>query len=147
MSVNTKMTAIADEIRTLSNTADPMGLDAMATNVGAANAAVNTQEDLIAQIQSALEGKAGGGGGSSEPIETATITNYSNTDIYCADLNDNIVRVGQNQSVICKIPTLAYGDTIGTLNSYVYINGKHIMYGRCGIWVTGNIAITEVGGI
>ena len=59
MSVNTKMTAIADEIRTLTNTDEPMGLDDMATNLDTTNTAVNTQEGLIAQIQLSLTGKVG----------------------------------------------------------------------------------------
>lgn len=41
MSVNSKMTALADEIRILSGTEDTMGLDAMKNNVNAANSAVS----------------------------------------------------------------------------------------------------------
>jgi hypothetical protein len=37
MSVNTKMTAIADEIRILSGTDEAIGLDDMANNIGEAN--------------------------------------------------------------------------------------------------------------
>lgn len=55
--VSAKMTAIADEIRTLSDTASPLGLDAMAERVGEANEEVASQEDLIADIIAALEGK------------------------------------------------------------------------------------------
>lgn len=65
MSVNTKMTALADEIRTLSGTTDKLGLDAMKSNVNEANGEIEGQEDLIAQISAALEGKATGGGSSS----------------------------------------------------------------------------------
>ena len=72
MSVNTKMTAIADEIRTLSGTTEAMGLDAMATNVGNANSEVDNQADLISQIVTALEGKAVGGPGGN--IETCAVT-------------------------------------------------------------------------
>lgn len=68
--VGTKMTAIADEIRTLSGTTDPMGLDAMATNVSEANTEISDQADLIAQLASALEGKSVSGGSS---VETCTI--------------------------------------------------------------------------
>ena len=62
MSVNSKMTAIADQIRTLQGGTGKLGLDAMATQVGAANSTVTAQASLISQIASALEGKAGGRG-------------------------------------------------------------------------------------
>lgn len=58
MSVNEKMTAIADEIRELSGTSEAMGLDAMATNLDDANTAVVSQSDLIMQIAETLNGKA-----------------------------------------------------------------------------------------
>ena len=61
MSVNSKMTALADEIRELSGTTTPKGIDAMTTDVNAANTEINEQMDLIAQISSALENKAAGG--------------------------------------------------------------------------------------
>lgn len=72
MSVNSKMTELADEIRELSGTIETMSLDAMKNHVNEANTEVATQADLIAQITSALEGKAGGG--SNANIETVTIT-------------------------------------------------------------------------
>lgn len=61
MSVNSKMTALADEIRELSGTSETIGLDAMTNYVGEANTDVATEADLIEQIASALEGKAAGG--------------------------------------------------------------------------------------
>lgn len=57
MSVNTKMTAIADEIRELSGTSDLMGLDAMATNVNEANTEISDQSGIIEQIRYSLFGK------------------------------------------------------------------------------------------
>lgn len=68
MSVNAKMTTLADEIRELSGTTVAMGLDAMTTHIGEANDEVNSQAELIAQIVSALDGKAAG-------IELPTLTN------------------------------------------------------------------------
>ena len=64
MSVNSKMTAIADEIRTLSGTTGSMGLDAMKAHIDEANDNISTEANLIAQIQAALKnmGSVGSGG-------------------------------------------------------------------------------------
>lgn len=62
MSVNSKMTALADEIRELSGTSEAIGLDAMANHVSEANDEVASQVELLAQAVAALEGKAGGSG-------------------------------------------------------------------------------------
>ena len=59
--VNSKMTALADEVRALSGTTTSKSIDAMTTDVNAANTEITEQTGLIAQIVTALEGKAGGG--------------------------------------------------------------------------------------
>lgn len=65
------LTALADEIRTLSGTTDKLGLEVMTSNVETANAKIDTQADLISQIASALEGKAAGSG--SDGSQTCTL--------------------------------------------------------------------------
>lgn len=69
------LTSIADKIRVLNGTTAVMGLDAMATNVGNANTEVSSQTDLLAQIQSALEGKTAGGGGASKETCSVSLSN------------------------------------------------------------------------
>lgn len=62
---------IADEIRVLSGTTEPLGLSEMATNVGAANAQVAEIEGLIEELNAALDGKSVSGGGAN--VETCTV--------------------------------------------------------------------------
>lgn len=66
MSVNSEMTVIANNIRTLTGKTEKMGLDAMQSNLNSAVNEVDTQADLIKQIKAALEGKAAAGG--AEPV-------------------------------------------------------------------------------
>ena len=54
MALTDKLTAVANPIRTLSGTTDPMTLTAMANHVTEANEKVETQAGLIAQIAIAL---------------------------------------------------------------------------------------------
>ena len=69
MSVNSKMTAIADELRALMGATGALTLDGMAQQAGAANDAADAQAGLIDQITEALQGKAGGGA-----LKTGTFT-------------------------------------------------------------------------
>lgn len=76
MSINSKMTAIADEIRELSGTTGTMGLDAMANTLHTENSNfasnLTDQDSLIAQIQTALKNKAVPSGGIDTSDATAT---------------------------------------------------------------------------
>ena len=62
MTFNEKMTAIANEVRTLSGATDALNLDEIASHTKNANNEVVVQESLIRQIQNALEGKGSVGG-------------------------------------------------------------------------------------
>lgn len=68
MSVNSKMAAIAEPIRTLMGKTGKMGLDAMAEDLGVAVTEVDAQNNLIQQIKTELEGKMAG-----RDIKTITI--------------------------------------------------------------------------
>ena len=57
MSVNSKMTALADEIRELSGFEEKIGLDNMIENVNGANSTIQEETNLINQIITALKGK------------------------------------------------------------------------------------------
>ena len=70
---NSKMTALADEIRNLSGSNTAKGIDDMTNDVNEANVELTTQENLISQLSSILDSKASGGSGD-ENIDTCTVT-------------------------------------------------------------------------
>lgn len=110
--VNTKMTAIADEIRTLSGTTEAIGLDAMASHIGEANNEVDSQVELLAQAVAALEGKASGG--SSDPIlQEKTITPTTSTQNVMADSGYD----GLSQVTVNAMPTATQATPSITVSS------------------------------
>lgn len=57
MSVNEKMTTLANDVRGLSGAVSSLGLDAMHTQLNLSQVEVDTQADIIEQIKVALQGK------------------------------------------------------------------------------------------
>lgn len=74
MSVNSKMTALADEVRELSGTTSIKSIDAMTSDVAAANESILDQADLISQIKNVVDALPEAGGGSGGSMETCTVT-------------------------------------------------------------------------
>lgn len=74
MGIHSKMTAIADKIRTLLGITGTMGLDAMSENLDAAVNQNNSQAELIYLIKAALVGKGAGDGVSDITLDSITLT-------------------------------------------------------------------------
>ena len=124
------LTSIADGIRVLSGTEDAMGLDAMATHVNTANNNVSTEADLIAQIQTALEGKAAGGSGGTVETCTVTVTGNSNAlrpiNIAYMTIDDigNVVSVNETVSTLSVTVVCLRGSVLSVKynSSFNYTN-------------------------
>ena len=105
MSVNSKMTAIANEIRELSGTTGAMGLDVMANTLSAENANfasnLSAQDSLIAQIQTALQGKAGGSGSASPVLQSKVVNPTTDQQTVKPDSNYD----GLSQVIVNAIPS------------------------------------------
>lgn len=57
MAITDKLSAIANQIRTLCGSTDKLNLEEMANTIDDVNSEINEQSELIAQIISALEAK------------------------------------------------------------------------------------------
>lgn len=81
MSVNSKMKAIADELRTLGETSAPLNLDAMALSAKNANDAITEDGALLLHIKNVLENKAAG----SAALPYTRIHYIESTGVECID--------------------------------------------------------------
>lgn len=73
------LTGMADEVRTLADTDSKMSLEVMTDNVAQANSKVDSQSEIIAQIKTALQGKAVGN--KVEQIKEITVTENGRCEV------------------------------------------------------------------
>lgn len=121
--------AIADKVRTLDGTTSEYELGELVTSIDAANADLDSQSALIAQIQSALEGKASSGGGTS--VETCTVTlTRGNTANDTSSTIESFAYTGFNNGVIQSNYVSNNNNTIVTLTNVI----KHSLIAVCVEW-------------
>lgn len=94
--LNTKMTALADEVRALSGDTEKIGIDAMTADLNAANGEVSSQTDIIAQIKEAVDGLPAAGGA----LQTKVVTPTKSTQNVTPDADYN----GLDRVVVNPIP-------------------------------------------
>ena len=125
------LTAIADEIRVLSGTEEAMSLNTMESHISEANANVDTEADLIAQISSALEGKTGSGGQVDWSENEDAIINRTISGEYS---NDRLQSVGSCAFAICtKLTAVSFPNctSIGDSAFYYCDNLTVVSFPNC----------------
>lgn len=142
VTVNEKMTAIADEIRTLSGTTGTMGLDAMASHVGEANDEVDNQVELLAQAVAALEGKASGSG---EDLD-AELTTQESLISELSSILDSKVNGGSGGASIetCTLTlNIATSSAYNVQFTYADENGQCVYYAHDTPTFQGSITMNK----
>ena len=118
MSVNSKMTSIANEVRTLAGVSDKLSLDSMATHISDSNQEIQDQTELIGLIADALKDKAVSGGEVEVVLQNKTVTPTKATQSVTADSG----YTGLGKVTVQAIPS-EYIVPSGTLE--VTENGTH----------------------
>lgn len=108
------LTGMADEVRTLADTTDKMSLEAMTDNVAQANEKVDSQSEVIAQIKTALQGKAVS---VSDPIpeNAAIVFEYHTEGDYVGEIKKIII----NRST--ELPSNMFSDNKVPNKYYNYV--------------------------
>lgn len=124
-----KMTAINNEIRTMTNTTAPLGLDAMKEHLADANEEISEQDALVEQLISSMSGKSVPGGGSGGAgVETCTLkvntVHDSNIDPFPPHFTE-VVALRYYNGEYAQY-RLIYSDN-GTF--YIYKNGSIVLDG------------------
>lgn len=112
--VNEKMTALADEIRELSGTTTSKSIDAMKTDIDAANAEIAEQAELLTQIATALEGKAGGSNNTARVPLKATLAT-----IWYVGINGLTQLSNSAETVEIIIPSICLAQSSASLTASI----------------------------
>lgn len=83
--VGEKMKALADEVRELSGTTVKMGIENMTIEINSANDTIAEQANLLAQVITALDGKAAGGAPADLVLQDKTVTPTTSQQTVTAD--------------------------------------------------------------
>lgn len=132
------LTNLADELRTLTNTTDKMGLSVMAGHVSDANTEVDEQSAVVDELMAALQGKSVPGGSSgTSTYETCTVTLTSGDTGYAVmyyTLEDN--------EPVCK----TIFDGMSNFNYTIEpIVGSYIVFGCAGCIAPLYITLSGTG--
>lgn len=144
MSVGSKMTALADGLRTLSGNTGKMTLDGMKFHVDNANEDIDSEAELINQIQLALQGKAAGGGGSGSTEDLTSV--LTEQEALISELQEILRGKTQGDTTVginidtCTVHLISIGgkiDPIGPIATQVAYNtfengvvqSKHVLVG------------------